>query len=252
MFVQSGSRARRIGAEAFRADPRSFLACIVLSVAAVVFVRGEVGLACVFAAALTANAALGNGRYTLSLLAAYAVLLGVAWAGAQMLADNPANALGLSLGSMGSLGRRMLVPFSFAAGLAAQPTGSLLAALRALHLPKAAGIALAVLLRFLPTIGEEYRAIRRSQKFRGVGLGIANTLAHLPSTLECIVVPLVIRTTRISDELSASITVRGVRFGGETVSYRPVGFSARDAAVVVGFAAACAAAAALSASGVGA
>lgn len=46
------------------------------------------------------------------------------------------------------------------------------------------------MLRFFPTLGEEYRAIRNSQRFRGIGVGILHTLTHLPSTIEYILIPL--------------------------------------------------------------
>ena len=115
--------------------------------------------------------------------------------------------------------------------LAKEPTGSLLASLQAMRLPKAVGIGLAVLLRFFPTIGGEYRAIRASQRFRGIGVGVVHTLAHLPSTVEYILIPLILRTIKVAEELSASMTVRGVRFSGETISYRPVRFTGRDAAL---------------------
>ena len=105
-----------------------------------------------------------------------------------------------------------------------------MAALRKLHLPKAAGIGTAVVLRFFPTIASEYRAIRSSQRFRGIGVGVLHTLTHLPTTAEYILIPLILRTTKVAEELSASMTVRGVRFSGETVSYRPIRFCWKDAA----------------------
>lgn len=46
-------------------------------------------------------------------------------------------------------------------------------------------------------------------------------------------IPLILRTTKVAEELSASMTVRGVRFSGETISYRPVRFAWRDAALCV-------------------
>ena len=132
---------------------------------------------------------------------------------------------------MGVIGRKAMVPLSFAICLAKEPTGSLLASLQAMRLPKAVGIGLAVLLRFFPTIGGEYRAIRASQRFRGIGVGVVHTLTHLPSTVEYILIPLILRTTKVAEELSASMTVRGVRFSGETISYRPVRFTGKDAAL---------------------
>ena len=84
-----------------------------------------------------------------------------------------------------------------------------------------------------PTISGEYRAIRSSQRFRGIGVGVVHTLTHLPSTVEYILIPLILRTTKVAEELSASMTVRGVRFSGETISYRPIHFSRKDGALCV-------------------
>ena len=92
--------------------------------------------------------------------------------------------------------------------------------------PKAVGIAVAVVLRFFPTIYGEYRAIRSSQRFRGIGVGVVHTLTHLPSTVEYILIPLILRTTKVAEELSASMTVRGVRF--------PVKLSATAPSILAG------------------
>ena len=124
------------------------------------------------------------------------------------------------LSSIGIVSRKVLVPLSFAICLARESTGSLMAALRKLRLPKAAGIGTAVVLRFFPTIAGEYRAIRSSQRFRGIGVGVLHTLTHLPTTAEYILIPLILRTTKVAEELSASMTVRGVRFSGETLTAR--------------------------------
>lgn len=90
-----------------------------------------------------------------------------------------------------------------------------------------------MVLRFFPTIAGEYRAIRSSQRFRGIGVGVVHTLTHLPSTVEYILIPLILRTTKVAEELSASMTVRGVRFSGETISYRPIHFSWKDGILCV-------------------
>ncbi len=139
------------------------------------------------------------------------------------------------LSSIGIVGRKILIPLSFATALAGEPTGSLMASLQALRFPKAVGIAVAVVLRFFPTISGEYRAIRSSQRFRGIGVGVVHTLTHLPSTLEYILIPLILRTTKVAEELSASMTVRGVRFSGATISYRPVNLIWKDNALFICF-----------------
>ena len=63
----------------------------------------------------------------------------------------------------------------------------------------------------------------------GIGVGVVHTLTHLPSTVEYILIPLILRTTKVAEELSASMTVRGVRFSGETISYHPIHSAGRTA-----------------------
>ena len=134
-----------------------------------------------------------------------------------------------------NLMRHLLIPIAYADGLSDAPTGTLLFVFHKLHLPKAFGISTVVLLRFIPTIYYELRAIRNSLKFRNVGTGFWSTVAHLPDNFEKTMVPLLIRTTRIAEELSAAAMVRGVRLNNEIVSYDAVSFKRGDAAVSIVF-----------------
>ena len=219
-------------------DPRTYLFLCIASIIAVIVIRTETSLAFLFAACMVIQAMCGKAVRIPVYLGGYLFLLWLSWAGVQLLGDLSTFFIGSALSNIGILGRRAMIPLSFAFLIGEAPTGSLLAAFHVLHIPKSGGIAVAVILRFFPTLGEEYRCIRNAQKFRGIGVGLWNTLAHLPSTLEYILVPLIMRTTKISDELSASITVRGVRFGGQVVSYRPLCFSRKDIALCAGYTAA--------------
>lgn len=212
-------------------DPRTWLVHLLIGVAAIIFIHSNMGGLLLFAWCMLLQLTMRKGQYLLPFLFAYIVLTGFAWIGVQLLPDERFYFLGLAFSNMGVIGRKAMVPLSFAICLAKEPTGSLLASLQAMRLPKAVGIGLAVLLRFFPTIGGEYRAIRASQRFRGIGVGVVHTLTHLPSTVEYILIPVILRTTKVAEELSASMTVRGVRFLGETISYRPVRFTGKDAAL---------------------
>ena len=213
-----------------RLDPRACLLLFLLGILSILTIHTETGLACAFLLCLAMQFPCGKAEQIPGYITFYVLLLGFSFVGVWLMAHTALFSLGTAISNMGILGRRALIPLSFVFVLAGMPTGALQEALRRLHLPKAAGIALAVLLRFFPTLGEEYRSIRSAQKFRGVGVGILHTLAHLPSTIEYILIPLIIRTTKIADELSASVTVRGVRYGGGVISFREVGFGAGDAA----------------------
>ena len=110
-----------------------------------------------------------------------------------------------------NIGRHMLIPIAFATGMTDAPTGTLLAVFAKLRLPKAFGISIVVLLRYMPTISYELHAIRSSLKFRGTGVGFWGTIAHIPSNFERTLVPMLIRTTRIAEELSAAAMVPAAR-----------------------------------------
>lgn len=64
--------------------------------------------------------------------------------------------------------------------------------------PDKVGLAIALAIRFVPLIAEEYREIREAQAARGLG---RNPLA--------LVVPLLIRTFKAADELADAIEARG-------------------------------------------
>ena len=210
-------------------DPRTWLFHLLIGVTAIVLIHSDRGGLCLFAWCIAVQLITRKGQYVLSYLFAYIVFTGLAWIGVRLLPSDNLYFIGLALSNMGVLGRKARVPLSFAICLSKEPTGALMASLQSMRIPKAVGIGLAVLLRFFPTMGGEYRAIRASQRFRGIGVGVVHTLTRLPSTIEYILIPLILRTTKVSEELSASMTVRGVRFSGETISFRPVRFTWRDA-----------------------
>ncbi len=217
----------------FRPDPRTWLLLCLLGIASILLVHSEIGGLCLFLGCLLTHLLTGKANKILPYMLYYLVFYGIGWAGVRLLDSNVAFSVSSMLSSIGIVGRKILIPLSFATALAGEATGSLMAALQAMRFPKAVGIAVAVVLRFFPTIFGEYRAIRSSQRFRGIGVGVVHTLTHLPSTVEYILIPLILRTTKVAEELSASMTVRGVRFSGETISYHPIHFSWKDSALCV-------------------
>ena len=217
----------------FRPDPRTWLLLCLLGIASILLVHSEIGGLCLFLGCLLTHLLTGKANKILPYMLYYLVFYGIGWAGVRLLDSNVAFSVSSMLSSIGIVGRKILIPLSFATALAGEATGSLMAALQAMRFPKAVGIAVAVVLRFFPTIFGEYRDIRSSQRFRGIGVGVVHTLTHLPSTVEYILIPLILRTTKVAEELSASMTVRGVRFSGETISYHPIHFSWKDSALCV-------------------
>ncbi len=213
-------------------DSRVYLFLLIAGATAGMFARSETAMLAMFGVALVFHLLDRHLGRAIGYAFGYAVLWGLTKASLIWLTAT-SSGVALSLSNLGMSGRRAMVPILFVLLLARVPVGSFMAALNNMHLPKAFSIGLATIMRFFPTLAQEYRSIRNAQKFRGVGVGFWNTLLHLPRVLSCLLIPLIIRITKISEELSASVTVRGVRFGGEVTSFRLVRFTKRDMAFLV-------------------
>ena len=84
--------------------------------------------------------------------------------------------------------------------------GELMSAMQKMHVPDGITISLAVVMRFFPTIKEEYSSIRDAMKMRGVMLGGGNAL----KMIEFRMIPLLFSCVSIGDELSAAAITRGL------------------------------------------
>lgn len=107
---------------------------------------------------------------------------------------------------------RRFIPFFMVGSLILETTtaGSFMASMDRLHLPKAFSIPIAVILRFLPTVKQEWKSIQEAMKLRGIGLSFGNVLMHPVETIEYILVPLLSSSIKIGDELSAASVARGL------------------------------------------
>lgn len=129
--------------------------------------------------------------------------------------------------------RRIMLPVMAARPLLSNANGRLVATLNRMKLPRIATLSLAILFRFLPTIKTEYSHIRDSQKFRGIGTSALAVICHPLTTIEYTLIPILIRTSKTADELSASAAVRGMRLEGACSSYHIIKLRAADYAVML-------------------
>jgi energy-coupling factor transport system permease protein len=116
-----------------------------------------------------------------------------------------------------------------------------IAAMQRLHCPDALTVPVAIIFRFFPTIGEEYRDIRTAMRMRGIS-GLRNPVAML----EYRFVPLLVSVVGIGNELSMSAVTRALGSGRRRTTICTIGFRAVDG-VVIGLLIACLAAIVLSA-----
>lgn len=211
-----------------RIDPRTaLLATCLLGIAAVLSNRPEAAHAACAIGALCALAA-GAWRPCIALSAAYGLIAAV-----MALAEGAGNTtLVIAVVMLSYMAQKFVVLALLGISLSKLASmQDLLAALQAMGAPQEVLIPCMVVLRFFPTIRRDASHLMESLKTRRVLAGRGYALRHPALVCELLVVPLLMRSVRVSDELAASALVRGL--GGET---RPtmldsLSFGVKDAVV---------------------
>ena len=86
-----------------------------------------------------------------------------------------------------------------------------LSAMNRIHAPKKLVIPLAVMLRYIPTIQEDWRYIKDAMRMqRCFPNALPGFLTHPGMTVECIYVPLMMTASKAADELSIASVTRGI------------------------------------------
>lgn len=129
------------------------------------------------------------------------------------------------------LGNRMIPVLMAAVSIGNVPSGRLIASLRIIGLPMGTLIALTVSLRYLSVLKIEYDAIRVNAKQRGVSIVSPRNWLRPFRVFEHTVVPLLMRSLKIADELAASVATKGVDNPGLRTSLYPVVLRWKDAVV---------------------
>ena len=211
-----------------RIDPRTaLLATCLLGIAAVLSNRPEAAHAACAIGALCALAA-GAWRPCIALSAAYGLIAAV-----MALAEGAGNTtLVIAVVMLSYMAQKFVVLSLLGISLSKLASmQDLLAALQAMGAPQAVLIPCMVVLRFFPTIRRDASHLMESLKTRRVLAGRGYALRHPALVCELLVVPLLMRSVRVSDELAASALVRGL--GGETrpTMLHSLSFGVKDAVV---------------------
>ena len=107
--------------------------------------------------------------------------------------------------------------------------------LQRLGLPKRVSAALCVMLRFAPTLGQEFGAVLDAMKVRGIALSPARVLRHPVQVIENLLVPVVGRVGIVADELANAAAVRGIDAPNRRTSYYELRIGVVDALLLVYF-----------------
>lgn len=93
-------------------------------------------------------------------------------------------------------------------------------------------IPFSVMFRFFPTLGEEWKNIRNAMKLRGIQFGFKAMMTKPMETLEYMLVPLLMSTVKISNELSAASVSRGLGGSKKRTCFKEIHFTLLDYVVV--------------------
>ena len=105
-----------------------------------------------------------------------------------------------------------------------------MAAMQRMHVGQKVAIPLSVVFRFAPTVKEEYASIGDAMRMRGVSLGGGKVGAMLEYRL----VPMLVCSVKIGEELSAAALTRGLGAPVRRTNIFSVGFRAADVLVLLG------------------
>ena len=114
--------------------------------------------------------------------------------------------------------------------IATTSVSEFISAMERLHMPQAITIPMSVMFRLFPTIGSEWKSIRRSMAMRGIHPGGAKA----GQVLEYQLVPMMTSTVRIGEELSASALTRGLGAPGKRTNICRIGFRVQDILLLAG------------------
>jgi energy-coupling factor transport system permease protein len=167
----------------------------------------------------------GVRRFSFKMLALYALMIVI-----QILGDKYLPGVLKSIIVSFAMFIRKIFPCIMLGGILISTTrvGEFMAALNRIHLPRNILIPLTVMLRYLPMISEEWRAIKDAMRIRGVSPSFWGFLQQPADTIECIYVPLMMSASKIADELSAASVTRGIENPAPRTCLMQLSFRLKD------------------------
>jgi energy-coupling factor transport system permease protein len=105
-----------------------------------------------------------------------------------------------------------IYPCAFFGGIIIETTkiSEFISAMNKLYVPKSLTIPLAIMLRYIPTIREDWHFIKDAMRLRDVSPTLSGLLTCPAKTLECVYVPMLMAASKAADELSIAAVTRGI------------------------------------------
>lgn len=133
-----------------------------------------------------------------------------------MMTDSAGTNTLLNFVAMAAVGIRMILPCLIAGAYAFSTTkpSELFCALRKCHIPEGIIITCAVVIRFFPTVMEDYRQIRDGMAMRNIYIGMFHPL----QSLEYVIIPLLMNGSTVARDLSVAALTKGIGLSGRHTS----------------------------------
>lgn len=130
-------------------------------------------------------------------------------------------------------------PCGMLAGIAVSTTrvNEFLSAMNKAHISQKIVIPLAVMLRYMPTIREDWHFIKDAMRLRDVSPSVKGLLTHPKMTVECLYSPLLMAASKAADELAIASVTRGIENPNPRTCLVQIRFRLQDILVIVCFAA---------------
>ncbi|MDR1015281.1 MAG: energy-coupling factor transporter transmembrane protein EcfT [Coriobacteriales bacterium] len=171
----------------------------------------------------------GRPLFALKAAAAYALALGAS----QLLLLVPSTMTTVLSMLLFMIAR--FVPLSALVMLLLQTTGTgqVIQALESWRVPRVVTVPVSVMFRFAPTIGQEVGHITDALRMRGLRPSPWGLVRAPAALLEHLFLPLLMRATKVSEELAASAVVRGIESPEPRTVRLPLRWQGRDSAYLV-------------------
>lgn len=104
-----------------------------------------------------------------------------------------------------------------------------ISAMQTMKFPNAVAIPFIVILRYMPTLREDYGYLKDSLKIRGIRTSGIEFFIHPIRSLEFMIVPILFRSIRVAEELSTSVLIRGIENYKNRTNIYPLKFTKIDA-----------------------
>lgn len=119
--------------------------------------------------------------------------------------------------------------------LSTTKVGELLSAMSYARISKKITIPLAVMLRYIPTVREDWMYIKDSMCLRGISPSFFGFIKNPALTIECIYSPMIIMASKAADELTIASITRGIESPKKRTSIIEIRFDIQDIiALIVG------------------